>query len=77
MSHFDSASGLADRVVGAPSMVLLVTSVSDGGGSRPLSRVVVGELCPKHVSESCQLAAFQPVGAVVATWCYRFTVMEQ
>lgn len=44
MSHFDSASGLADRVVGAPSMVLLVTSVSDGGGSRPLSQVVVGEL---------------------------------
>lgn len=75
MSHFDSASGLAVRLVGA---LLLVTSVSDGGGSRPLSQVVVGELCrPKHVSESCQLAAFQPVGAVVATWCYRFTVMKQ
>lgn len=44
MSHSDSASGLAVRVVGAPSMVLLVTSVSDGGGSRPLSQVVVGEL---------------------------------
>lgn len=46
-------------------------------GPGPLSQVVVGDLCPKHVSESCQLAAFQPGGAVVATWCYWLAVMKQ